>query len=92
MVYTRYSLVKLSKEILWMDLKRIFKLTDIYPFSTKNQLENDKLAYVGFVFVWSPGKNLSCSRGLDKLSTRSTYFLKFFIYKISNTVYNFYAQ
>ena len=64
MVYTRYSLAKLSKGILWMDLKRIFKLMNIYPFSIKNQLENDKLAYVGFVFVWRPGKKF-------KLFTRS---------------------
>ena len=48
MVYTRYSLVKLSKGILWMDSKRIFKLMNIYPFQINFHLENDKLAYVGF--------------------------------------------
>ena len=49
-------LVKPRKEILWKISAFKICFIGVSPFSIKNQLEIEKLAYVGFGFVWAAGK------------------------------------
>ena len=49
-------LVKLRKEILWKISAFKICFAGISSYQTNFYLENDKLAYMGFGFVWGSGK------------------------------------
>ena len=53
------------------------------PYQTIFYLENDKLAYMGFVFVWRPGKNFKLSPHI-KVFIHTTYLLGVHLLKKSS--------